>query len=243
MVNTNRPKKIALSRGGMTNVPSCPRTTATIKVQAVAPMANPRTRTRPSTVPMAIARKRKISGALATTWFIPGHFGSVLVRSECFDCLQSSLRQDHCEISEHSEQDSRQRVCDGESDPRHRAADLHRSLAARTGVRTRAGDAAHQDSGVYLEKVVADRPHDEGRDRARDKANHEDLQCNRSSQLSEQTVAGVDTDDRDKHNETQVFQNIAGSIRSISKKAKPRDRRRNDHARQQQAACIAKADP
>ena len=51
----------------MTNVPSWPRITATIKVQAVAPMANPRMRMRPSNVPMATARKIKISGALVTT--------------------------------------------------------------------------------------------------------------------------------------------------------------------------------
>ena len=51
----------------MTNVPSWPRMTATIKVQAVAPMANPRIRMRPSNVPMATARKMKISGAFVTT--------------------------------------------------------------------------------------------------------------------------------------------------------------------------------
>jgi hypothetical protein len=51
----------------MTNVPSWPSTTATIKVEAVAPTANPRTRRRPSSVPIAIASRRKISGALATT--------------------------------------------------------------------------------------------------------------------------------------------------------------------------------
>ena len=62
MVNTNRPNRIDLSIDGMTKVPSCPRITATIKVQAVAPMANPRMRMRPRIVPMPTARKRKISG-------------------------------------------------------------------------------------------------------------------------------------------------------------------------------------
>ena len=43
--------------------------TATIRMQAVAPIANPRMRMRPRMVPMAIARNRKISGALETAWF------------------------------------------------------------------------------------------------------------------------------------------------------------------------------
>ena len=64
IVNTNRPKRIDLSTGGIVMVPNCPRTTATTKTQAGTPRANPRMRTRPSNVPRATARKIKISGAV-----------------------------------------------------------------------------------------------------------------------------------------------------------------------------------
>ena len=66
MVKTNKPNKMDFNSGGMTNIPNCPSTTATINVQAVAPMENPRMRIRPSSVPMAMARRRKTSGAPLT---------------------------------------------------------------------------------------------------------------------------------------------------------------------------------
>src|SRR6185503_14557866 len=63
MVNTNSPKSSDLSNGGMTNAPSCPIKTATIRMHAEEPIANPRMRIRPSIVPIASARRRNASGA------------------------------------------------------------------------------------------------------------------------------------------------------------------------------------
>jgi hypothetical protein len=67
MVKTKSPKKIDFSSGGITKAPSCPSATATSRVQAVAPTVNPRICMRPRIVPMATARKMKISGAAAAT--------------------------------------------------------------------------------------------------------------------------------------------------------------------------------
>src|SRR5436853_7664783 len=65
MVKTNRLKKIDLNSGGMTKLPNCPRMTATLRMQAVVPSANPLNLTRPRIVPIATDKRRKISGAEA----------------------------------------------------------------------------------------------------------------------------------------------------------------------------------
>ena len=96
------------------------------------------------------------------------------------------MREDHREVSEHREQDARDGIGDRETDPGHRAVDLDCRLAARAGVRARAGHAAHQHRRIDLEEVVADRPDDERRDRAGDEADDEDLQRDRAGELREQ---------------------------------------------------------
>jgi hypothetical protein len=67
IVKTNRLKKIDLKNGGITKFPSRPSSTAATSVQAVAPTENPLNWSRPKNVPIAIARSRKISGAVETT--------------------------------------------------------------------------------------------------------------------------------------------------------------------------------
>src|SRR4029077_228015 len=70
IVKTNRLKNIDLNRGGITKFPSCPSNTAATSVQAVAPTENPLNWSRPKNVPSAIARSRKISGAVDMTHLI-----------------------------------------------------------------------------------------------------------------------------------------------------------------------------
>src|SRR5258708_20308329 len=77
IVNTNRLKKIDLNSAGITKFPSCPSITATISVQAVAPIENPIIRSRPRNVPKAIASSRKISGAVEMTDLIAS-IGAIL---------------------------------------------------------------------------------------------------------------------------------------------------------------------
>ena len=60
IVKTNRLKNIDLNNGGITKFPSCPSSTATTSVQAVAPIENPLNWSRPKNVPSAIATSRKI---------------------------------------------------------------------------------------------------------------------------------------------------------------------------------------
>ena len=103
------------------------------------------------------------------------------------------------------------------------------------------GHATHQDRGIDLEEVVADRPADEGRDRAGDEADQEDLERDRTGQLREQAVAGVDADDRDEDHETEVLEDVARRVRRVAEETQPRRDRRHDHARDQQAAGIAEA--
>jgi hypothetical protein len=64
IVNTKKPKKTVFNKGGITTVPNWPRIIDTIRVQAVIPIANPWIRSLPSATPPAIARNKKISGAL-----------------------------------------------------------------------------------------------------------------------------------------------------------------------------------
>src|SRR3954454_14997685 len=75
----NRLKKIDLNSGGITKVPSCPRSTAAISVQAVAPTENPLIWSRPKNVPNAIESSRKISGAVETIHLIVS-IGAILNR-------------------------------------------------------------------------------------------------------------------------------------------------------------------
>src|SRR6185437_11026953 len=104
----------------------------------------------------------------------------------CPPYARSSLREDHGEVTEHGDQDARYGVADRETDPGHRALDFDRGFAGRTGMRPRARDTAHQDRRIDLEDVVADRPDDEGRNRAGDEADDEDLQRHRTGELRNQ---------------------------------------------------------
>ena len=55
------------------------------------------------------------------------------------------------------------------------------------------------------------------------KAHDEDLQRNRACQLREQTVAGVDTDNSDEHDQAEILQDVAGGIRRVAEVAQPRN--------------------
>ena len=80
------------------------------------------------------------------------------------------LREQHREVAEYGEQDARNGVADRESDPGHRTLGFSRRLARRAGVRPGPGDTTHQDRGIDLEGMIADRPDDERRCRAGDEA-------------------------------------------------------------------------
>src|SRR4051812_33711584 len=68
------------------------------------------------------------------------------------------LRQDHSEIAEHREQHARNRIADGETDPRYIGLDFHRCLPARPAVAARASDGTHKYGGVHFEYVEPDGP-------------------------------------------------------------------------------------
>src|SRR4051794_28671368 len=82
--------------------------------------------------------------------------------------LRGLLRQDHGKVAKHSKQDAGYGVGNRESNPRHTAVDFDRGFATRTGMRSRAGHAAHEYGRVYFEQVIAESPNDEGGNRAGD---------------------------------------------------------------------------
>src|SRR4051812_10366271 len=159
-----------------------------------------------------------------------------LMRFVSSGCYADLLSQYHREVAKHGEQNARYGVADWEPDPGHGALDFHRGFAARTGVRPRTGNAAHQHGRIDLEDVEADRPDDERRDRAGDEASDEDLQRDRTRELRQQPGAGIDADDGDEDHEAEILQHIARRVRCVAEEAQSGDQRRDDHAGQQQSA-------
>src|SRR3979409_1273277 len=63
------------------------------------------------------------------------------------------LGKEHGEIPKHGEQNAGDGIADRKPDPGHATLDFHCGFATRTGVRPRAGNAAHQHGRVDLEDV------------------------------------------------------------------------------------------